>query len=266
MKINSLSTGLVAAIVLGLSFQNGRAGDKALPPAKTEGPSDGYRVEFKLVEVEEDTDVNALAIQVHPYQSALNWLTRGHDDIGHGFHPFTNLQCAHCHMLEGHRTSKEFFLKSLLDRRDALRTWVRSTKGVKVLASPVLAVKPDHLGTVNVKSPQKLQYFRPLKKGVFALEAEDVTTGITIQSAVQDAGEGKIRLKPLSVSVTAVKGRESLEGVELPVGKPILTTTSINTSVVSDPGKSSVISIDSPRGGRVLISVKVTRAGNLRGK
>ena len=39
--------------------------------------------------------------------------------------------------------------------------------------------------------------------------------------------------------------------------KPIVTTTSIQTTLAGKLGKSSVISIDSPRGGRVLISVKV---------
>lgn len=257
----------------------------------TTGPGDTkhrkqYTIELKLVEVQEDTEVSALAIKVHSVRNPIDALVRKRlrnlsgnepatqlerelmrrltlDLTGHSF---SSLDCIRCHSAPRQGDSLHYFWKTFLDRPDALKTWVGNSKGVKVLAAPTLVVVSDHVATFNVKSPRKLQYFRQLKNGAYALEEEEVTTGITIKVAVQEAGKQKIRLKPLSVSVTAVKGRESLDGVSLDVGKPILTTTSISTSVVGKLGKSSVISIDSPRGGRVLISVKVTPVAKPRGK
>lgn len=218
---------------------------QGLAPATPE-----FKLEFKLVEVQEQTGADQLAITVHPF---VKWRKQGDP------HGFTSLHCVKCHTAAGTGNSSEFFWKTFLARPHDLRTWVGNSKGVKVLAMPTISVIKGQTASLEAKSPRKLQFFRQLKPGVFSLEQEEVTTGLSIKAVVQTADDGSVRLKPLTVSVTAVKGREPIKGVTLPVGKPILTTTSISTSVLSKLGTASVISIDSPRGGRVLISVKVTQ-------
>lgn len=250
-----------AAMLLSVVFA-GTVQAAPRPPAKaTAGSVEGttFRIALKLVEVQEDADVNALAIHVHPFQKSL----RPHQ--GDRYHTFTSLSCVQCHALQG-PGSKEFFWKTFLIRRDLLKTWVGNTRDVKILAEPVLRVTPGRVAAVKAKSPRKVQYFQRTKNGLFVLKEERVETGISITATVQDAANGSVRLKPLSVSVTAIKGREPIEGVSLPVGKPVLTTTSISTSLLSKLGKSSVISIDSPRGGRVMISVRVSRITRKSGK
>ena len=216
-----------------------------------------YQIDLKLVEVKEDTDVNALAIKVHPHPFKA-WDGRGHQ--------FTRLDCAKCHSSQGQANSNDFFWKTFLDQRHYLKTWAGNSKGVKVLASPTLVTTAGRAANFSAKSPRKVQYFQRLKPdrfeasdGRFVLKDEKVETGISVKATVQPADDGHVRLKPLTVSVTAIKGREPIPGVTLPVGKPVLTTTSISTSVLAKLGKSSVISIDSPRGGRVLISVRVSQ-------
>lgn len=244
---------MIAGCLSAESASGGEINDKPLPPAKSKSTK-GYQLEFKLVEVREKTDVNALAINVHPHPFFKK--------SGDRRHQFTSLDCKKCHVIKGRETSNEFFWKTFVNRNSAFKTWVNNTDGVKVLASPIFLIVPNRIATVNAKSPRKIQYLKQIKTGVFTLEEEKVTTGVTIKAAVQDAGKGKFRLKPLSVSVTAIKGREPIEGVKLDVGKPIVTTTSIQTSLAGKLGKASVISIDSPRGGRVLISVKVIDVKN----
>lgn len=239
---------LTAGCLLAESTYGGEIVDKPLPVAKSKSAK-GYQLEFKLVEVREKTDVNALAINVHPHPFLKK--------RGNSPHQFTQLDCRNCHVVKGRETSNQFFLRTFLHQPGMLKTWVKNTSGVKVLASPIFLIVPNRTATVNAKSPRKIQYLKQIKTGVFTLEEEKVTTGVTIKAAVQNAGKGKFRLKPLSVSVTAIKGREPIEGVKLDVGKPIVTTTSIQTTLAGKLGKASVISIDSPRGGRVLISVKV---------
>lgn len=211
-----------------------------------------YRLDFKIVEVQEETDGNALAIKVHPHPFK-RWKGKGQQE-----HRFTSLSCLNCHSVPGKGDSNEFFLKSFHGNSAWLDTWVKNTKGVKILASPTLVVTAGRTASMAVGSPRKAQYFQRLKNGNFTLKEEMVETGITVKTTVQPAADGNVRLKRLTVSVAAIKGREKIPGVTLSVGKPIMTTTSISTSILSKLGKSSVISIDSPRGGRVLISVKVT--------
>jgi hypothetical protein len=94
---------------------------------------------------------------------------------------------------------------------------------------------------------------------LFQLQKEMVKTGVSISYTVHDGDEGTARLDPLSISVTAIKDREKLKGVNLAIGKPIVTTASLETSLIAELGQSSIVSIESPRGGRVLIALNVRR-------
>jgi len=225
---------------------------RAVPPKAAAGSAGMFQIDVKLVEVQEDSDATALAIKVHPHGPALKSFWNGQS------HTFTNLDCVKCHSVPKGVDPKELKWKAALGR-EILATWVRSAKGVKVLAAPRLAVTVGRKAFLSLKSPRKVEYFERQKNGLFALKHEMVETGVSIEATVHEEKDGNVRLKPLTVSVAAIKGREHVEGVSLPVGKPVLTTTSISTSMLSKLGKSSVISIDSPRSGRILISVRISR-------
>jgi Protein of unknown function (DUF1549) len=229
-----------------------------------------FNIELKLVDLKEDPGVASLAIRVHQRNAGSKsfWKGKGH--------PFTSLQCTQCHSLPRTKDMSDRFKRLLTEaimKQDVdlveafkLQTWVQVAKGVNVLASPTLGVTKGRKAVFELKSPRKVEYFERRNDGLFTLKHEKLETGVAIATTVQEVKNGNVRLNPLSVAVTAVKGREEIEGVSLPVGKPVLTTTSISTSILSKLGKSSVITIDSPRGGRILISVRVryaTRAESL---
>lgn len=222
-----------------------------------------YQIAFKIVELREDTDINALAIHVHPFQKkkvSLKAITGGR------YHTFTKMNCSACHSVQGQAELNQLFWNSFLNHRGALQTWVRKSQGVKVLAEPQLVTTQDRITTFVAGGERKLQYFRRLKKGIYSLEEDSVQIGISSKFKVQEAGNGTVRLNPLAVSVSAIIGREKLTGADLPAGKPIVKKVSVDTSLVTKLGKSSVISIDSPNRGRVLIFIKVSlvQPGQLR--
>lgn len=225
-----------------------------LADSARERPQKRYFIALKLVELREEANVDALAIRVHPFQD----MKKPHKALPRGkYHTFTKMNCAACHSVKGKSGWNRLLWDTIINDRGALQTWVGKVEGVKVLAEPQLTVAQDRVARFVAGGERKLQYLRRIKKGTYQLEEETAQIGITSKLKVQDAGNGKVRLNPLVVSVSAVVGREKLEGVALPVGKPIIKKISVDTSLVTRLGKSSVISVDSPRGGRVLISVKV---------
>ena len=225
----------------------------ALPPTP-ESSKGGYRLDFTLVEVEEDTDVTELAIRFFHGE-----IQRTHPEVGHNF---TKLKCVQCHDVgQSDDPKPDFLWKTILDNRGALKTWVSDSENVSVLARPSLIVETGRTAFVDATSEESFDYLERREDGLFELKEKIVKTGISLRATVQTTDkEHQVRLNPVSVSVTAIKEREKIEGVKLPpVGRPILTTTSIETSLVAKLAESQIISIDSPRGGRVLIAVKVSK-------
>lgn len=256
-----ISTLLFLAVfqMLNQSVVSGQPGQKRqqLPSPAAESGAERYRLVFTLVDVKEDTDVKSLAIKFfHPQ-------IESGETLPFPRHSFTKLQCVQCHDLgQTVDPTPKFFWQALLDNPDALQTWISDSKHVSIIARPpALVVKPDRTAVVDAKSEQAFDYFERREDGLFELKEDLLKTGISIRATVKTTGDrDRLRLDPIAVSVTAIKERQKIMGASLPpVGRPILTTTSIETSVLAKIGDSQIISIDSPKGGRVLIAIKITR-------
>ncbi len=223
-----------------------------------------YQIHARFVEVEEDMEVSDLMIRLHH-----PWGTGARTFSPDG-HSFTKIRCSQCHEIQGQRFSPELLHDSLssydtlgdaLSKGSAalLRTWPKDSEKVKILAAPRISLHEGTTGNITTHSRQNLEFFEPTEDGMFRLKRQEFETGISLEAGVQTAGEGRVRLEPLSVSVSAITGREPLPGTKLDVGRPIVATKSLKTSITEKLGDTTILAIDSPRGRRVLIALSVTR-------
>jgi hypothetical protein len=86
--------------------------------------------------------------------------------------------------------------------------------------------------------------------------------GVTLQFTPQpDADDPRmIRISPLSVATTTLDARESIPGVDLEIGKPIVSTRKLETSIrlVDGPNQTGVI-LPGPEGRQLVLFVTAQR-------
>lgn len=83
-----------------------------------------------------------------------------------------------------------------------------------------------------------LDYFERREDGLFELKSlpEDQYPGIRLSATMRPARDGAVKLD-LDLRVSTVLERESIPGVELDVGRPILQMQQVQTQVIVEPGE-----------------------------
>lgn len=101
--------------------------------------------------------------------------------------------------------------------------------GIVLLARPNIMTLEDLSASITISDETELQYFERAQDGLFSLRslevgesAPGIELGVTPRSKSPE--EGRIELD-FKFRITSVNSRESLEGVKLNVGRPILRTT-----------------------------------------
>jgi hypothetical protein len=86
--------------------------------------------------------------------------------------------------------------------------------------------------------------------------------GLTISMTAQAVGEDpkQIEISPVKISTTTFDGREPIPGVDLDVGKPIISTRRLETSItLTDGGETSGIVLPGPTGRQAVMFLTVRR-------
>jgi hypothetical protein len=125
------------------------------------------------------------------------------------------------------------------------------------LAEPTLTTLAGQKATIFVGSDQPLQYFGRLDDGRFELRSLSARTGLTLTEAVADEGE-TLLLSPFELSIDAAGEREPIPGVELDVGKPIISSERAAFILRVKPGRPYAVQWQA-RQGILLLVFTVTR-------
>ena len=100
---------------------------------------------------------------------------------------------------------------------------------IVLLSKPTITTLEDLSASITVSDETPLQYFEQAPGGLFALrtlEVGDSAPGIELGATPRHNSDGQGRIElDFKFRVTSVNSRESLEGVKLNVGHPILRTT-----------------------------------------
>ncbi len=113
----------------------------------------------------------------------------------------------------------------------------------------------DNISGVEIESSQALQYFEKRSDGAFDLKSLNESTGLNVRVHWADPAPKAVRLHPegLTIGLRVVEKRETIPGVRLPVGKPVLKTEEHHADVRLGSGKDYGILLSPGQGQGVLI-------------
>lgn len=125
---------------------------------------------------------------------------------------------------------------------------------VNILSRPQIRALIGQQAMVHIGSHQSsIPYLVQTSDKTFSLRELDVSKiplGLTVEMTPREVeAADQIEIAPLRISMTTLDGRESIEGVELDVGKPIIATRSLETTITMKAGDEiSGIALPGPPG------------------
>ena len=125
--------------------------------------------------------------------------------------------------------------------------------------SPEILLYEHSSGNFNVEATQPIQYFSKRPDGLFELKEMELRTGLGIEigKGTEDEKEDDIRLSGFKMTIRSVEKREPIEGVNLSVGKPVLSEQKYGFSLRLDPGEDYGILIKPKNGlGALLLRLR----------
>ncbi len=157
---------------------------------------------------------------------------------------------------------------------DNLSTLLRTLAAhaeVEILSRPQirgLMGQSAGVGIGSVRSP--IPYLTRTGERTFELREVDVgsTLGITIDLTVRAGDETEqIEISPLKISMKTMDGREQIPGLELDVGKPIVSTRTLETSITLIEGTEvNGIALPGPPGRQPILFLCVRRVKTVIGE
>jgi hypothetical protein len=141
-----------------------------------------------------------------------------------------------------------------------------ASAAVEVLSSPRLLTRAGERAVIRTGS--RLEYFTKEDGGSFRLHVTEPESapGVEFGCTVEPGGGGSLTLD-YDLKLVVMEGRETLPGVSLDVGKPILRARKVATRIRLKPGQWSVVSgqllkeADGDEGDVLLVLLRVTEAG-----
>lgn len=152
---------------------------------------------------------------------------------------------------------------------DALNQWLRTLAEhcrVDVLSRPQVRAWFGLSASFEiVNSPQNVAYLVRTGERSFELKemVPETPLGIRVTLTPQRVtGESeKIEIAPLHVSITTIDGRESLTGLDADVGKPIVSTRSLQSSLTLVHGQPSMVLLPGPPGRQAILFLTARSIG-----
>jgi hypothetical protein len=141
----------------------------------------------------------------------------------------------------------------------------QNADALDVLGAPTITADSGRASSIEVStSPVQIPYFVRTGQKTFELKesAADAQLGIRIQLTVRPVAgqDDKLSVSPIKISMTTLDGREPIAGVDLDIGKPIVSTRTLETSMtVVNGAEPSGIVLPAPAGRQPVLFVSVQR-------
>ena len=135
--------------------------------------------------------------------------------------------------------------------------------GITTLAAPRMTLFTKQSATIQMQTSSVLPHLEPLGDGKYQAKysvAQDLGMKITLAVQPVDGDDASVELSPLEIHITALDGREPVEGLDLEVGKPIISTRSLKTTAKMKLGATRLIAIPSGPKTQAALLLRVKRA------
>lgn len=128
------------------------------------------------------------------------------------------------------------------------------TDRIRRINAPGVLLEKEKSYTIKIHSQQVFQYFEKRADGLFELrQIDDLPTGLDIRVKPRDK-DGRILFEDMRITVRAAGRRAKVDGVELPVGRPIVEEHGYDLGLRVRPNNSYGILIELEEGqGAVVI-------------
>ena len=134
--------------------------------------------------------------------------------------------------------------------------------GVDIVVGPSIASPAGQESGIVVGQSGTFQYFERLESGLFELHETQLPTQVVLTSIVKPNADGSLQLDPYKIVFSTVKSRQPVEGVDLNIGRPIVSQDTLIQSMRIQPGRPYGLLWNSGTNGQILIVLKVTPISN----
>ena len=131
-------------------------------------------------------------------------------------------------------------------------------RNVDSIFAPNILVRAGQDAAVFIKPSSSFQYLQRLDNGLFELHEADSLTGAELHTTVRPNVNGTLQIDPFKIILTTVKSREKIEGVDLNIGKPIVSQDTLIQSMRIRPDRYYGFLWNSGSNGQIHIILKVT--------
>jgi hypothetical protein len=227
-------------------------------PAPDAEPGEGpqqYVFQLGLYRLNQPGDADAVGIRHFPERHPPTSVTA----LGVP-HTFGTLQCEQCHAGTWPR-GQDGLPATVADRviGEALTASV-----AQVIAEPVLSTVEGRPAQLRLQGGE-VEYFVREANGQFRLEKMQDQTGVEVHLRVSgtkaENDTRTVTVDPFEIKITTLDRREPVDGVALPVGKPVFRTFEWDATLTCRPGQLNAFTLDSPRQGRILVVVRLEMPG-----
>lgn len=129
---------------------------------------------------------------------------------------------------------------------------------IKLIYSTEVELQKGKTGSVFIAAKQPFEYFERREDGLFELKEIELPAGLDLEVKPREQDDKTILLSNVTVRLRAVTERETIAGVKLPVGRPVLQTEEFKLSLKVREKGCYWIQVKPQNGdGSMLISLEV---------
>jgi hypothetical protein len=102
---------------------------------------------------------------------------------------------------------------------------------IKLIYSTEVELQPGKTGSVFIAAKQPFEYFERRDDGLFELKEIELPAGLDLEVKPREVDPKTINLSNVTVRLRTVTERETIPGVKLPIGRPVLQTEEFKLSL-----------------------------------
>lgn len=167
-----------------------------------------------------------------------------------------------------HGKTERLGTRRRVDQNKNITELVKAKPGMTLLSRPNMVTELGVAASTKMGQSISLPYLERIDAETFKLRHTpaghlgiDISVtpklGITVTDYSNNETNHVFILSPIVLSVSAIDGREKVDGVDLPIGKPIVTRRTIETSLTLEEGEPGIIALPVAEGKHVFMIVFV---------
>jgi hypothetical protein len=153
----------------------------------------------------------------------------------------------------------------IAEKKNKIRDLISKKEHRTLLSMPSIGTEVGSGALCNVGQQAKLPYMEQTGSDIFKLHYTETQhlgfdMSLTAQEIVPASSgetESSVILSPVKFTVTAIDGRQEIKGVDLPIGKPIITRRTIETSIQLTETEPGIVELPVAKGRHVFMLVFV---------